>query len=163
MRPKSGFLFRSKTPTAELFATQEKEVVPMRPKTPIVDTRNMAQKNWNSDTVPASSPFTRNDMTRASLGGNMRTTAPAQPQQQQQHDRSADGLIEQFNGVSIAGNRSQSPGRDLDQYNYDGSYQSSTQNSQNNNKTTTSMGASMGMGVEYPVGTIQATVTQAMR
>merc|ERR1719225_1918276 len=51
MRPKSGFLFRSKTPTAELFATQEKEVVPMRPKTPIVDTRNMAQKNWNSDTA----------------------------------------------------------------------------------------------------------------
>merc|ERR1719228_3147776 len=77
MRPKSGFLFRSKTPTAELFATQEKEVVPMRPKTPIVDTRNMAQKNWNNDAVPASSPFTRNDMTRASLGGNMRTAAPA--------------------------------------------------------------------------------------
>ena len=133
MRPKSGFLFRSKTPTAELFATQEKEVVPMRPKTPIVDTRNMAQKNWNSDTVPASSPFTRNDMTRASLGGNMRTTAPSQPQQQ--HDRSADGLLEQFSGVNIAGNRSQSPGRDLDQYNFDGSYQSSTggHNSQNYN------------------------------
>merc|ERR1719357_1753918 len=133
MRPKSGFLFRSKTPTAELFATQEKEVVPMRPKTPIVDTRNMAQKNWNSDTVPASSPFTRNDITRASLGGNMRTTAP--PQNQQQHDRSADGLMEQFSGVNISGNRSQSPGRDLDQYNYDGSYQGSTggHNSQNYN------------------------------
>ena len=118
MRPKSGFLFRSKTPTAELFATQEKEVVPMRPKTPIVDTRNMAQKNWNSETVPASSPFTRNDMTRASLGGNMRNTAPAATQPP--HDRSADGLMEQLSGVSI-NNRSHSPGRDLDQYNFDGS------------------------------------------
>lgn len=131
MRPKSGFLFRSKTPTAELFATQEKEVVPMRPKTPIVDTRNMAQKNWNNDAVPASSPFTRNDMTRASLGGNMRTAAPAG----QQHDRSADGLMEQFSGVSIGANRSQSPGRDLDQYNFDGSYQSNggVNNNQNYN------------------------------
>ena len=116
MRPKSGFLFRSKTPTAELFATQEKEIVPMRPKTPIVDTRNMAQKNWNGDTVPASSPFTRNDMSRASLGGNMRNTAPAQTQP---HDRSADGLLEQFSGVSIGNNRSNSPGRDLDQYNFE--------------------------------------------
>merc|ERR1719151_130492 len=77
MRPKSGFLFRSKTPTAELFSTQEKEVVPMRPKTPIVDTRNMSQKSWDSVEPPVSSsatlsPFSRNDMTRASLGGGIR-------------------------------------------------------------------------------------------
>ena len=73
----SGFLFRSKTPTAELFATQEKEVVPIRPKTPIVDTRNMAQKNWNGDNQNLS-PFSRNDLSRASLGvGGGR---PADPQ-----------------------------------------------------------------------------------
>ena len=78
MRPKSGFLFRSKTPTAELFSTQEKEVVPMRPKTPIVDTRNMAQKSWDTadpgqQQQPAVSPFSRNDLSRASLGGGKRT------------------------------------------------------------------------------------------
>jgi len=128
MKPKSGFLFRSKTPTAELFATQEKEVVPMRPKTPIVDTRNMAQKNWNNDTVPPSSPFTRNDMTRASLGGNMRTSTSQQQQQQQQYDRSVDGLTDQLAGVGMRdegrlGPRSHSPGRELDEYNFDGNYQ----------------------------------------
>lgn len=32
-------LFRSKTPTADLYSTQVKEVLPMRPKTPLVDTR----------------------------------------------------------------------------------------------------------------------------
>ena len=103
MRPKSGFLFRSKTPTAELFSTQEKEVVPMRPKTPIVDTRNMSQKGWNTGEVTTnnninSSPFTRNDISRASLGGS---------------------ISQQFSGVSLTDGprsqaRSQSPGRDLD-------------------------------------------------
>ena len=106
MKPKSGFLFRSKTPTAELFSTQEKEVVPMRPKTPIVDTRNMSQKGWNTSDVPnnnlsniASSPFSRNDISRASLGGS---------------------ISQQFSGVSLTDGgrpgqtRSQSPGRDLD-------------------------------------------------
>merc|ERR1719211_757894 len=103
MRPKSGFLFRSKTPTAELFSTQEKEVVPMRPKTPIVDTRNMSQKGWNTSDVTTnnninSSPFTRNDISRASLGGS---------------------ISQQFSGVSLTEGprsqaRSQSPGRDLD-------------------------------------------------
>jgi hypothetical protein len=116
MKPKSGFLFRSKTPTAELFSTQEKEVVPMRPKTPIVDTRNMAQKNWNGDPAPTTSPFTRNDLTRASLGGNR---AQQSSSSSQQHDRSAEGLMDQ-----LSLQRSQSPGRDLDQYNnFDGSYQ----------------------------------------
>merc|ERR1719410_627616 len=98
MKPKSGFLFRSKTPTAELFSTQEKEVVPMRPKTPIVDTRNMSQKGWNtSEVTNNSSPFTRNDISRASLGGS---------------------ISQQFSGVSLTDGRgaprSHSPGRDLD-------------------------------------------------
>ena len=37
LKPKSGFLFRSKTPTAELYSTQEREKVPNRPKTPLVN------------------------------------------------------------------------------------------------------------------------------
>ncbi|CAB3366537.1 Hypothetical predicted protein [Cloeon dipterum] len=32
-------MYRSKTPTADLYSTQKKEVVPNRPKTPLVDTR----------------------------------------------------------------------------------------------------------------------------
>lgn len=32
-------LFRSKTPTADLYSTQIKEILPVRPKTPLVDTR----------------------------------------------------------------------------------------------------------------------------
>lgn len=36
----STSLFRSKTPTADMYSSQPKEVVPNRPKTPIVDTRN---------------------------------------------------------------------------------------------------------------------------
>lgn len=39
MNSKEGNLFRSKTPTADLFSTQQKEVLPIRPKTPLVDTR----------------------------------------------------------------------------------------------------------------------------
>ncbi|XP_077290018.1 membrane associated guanylate kinase, WW and PDZ domain containing protein magi isoform X2 [Arctopsyche grandis] len=35
-------LFRSKTPTADLYSTQQKEILPSRPKTPLVDTRNMS-------------------------------------------------------------------------------------------------------------------------
>ena len=128
MRPKSGFLFRSKTPTAELFSTQEKEVVPMRPKTPIVDTRNMSQKSWDSAEPPVSSsatlsPFSRNDMTRASLGGSIR---PSPGGHQAGHDRSADQqLADTMTGVTLTdsgqvrNNRSHSSGRDLD-YNYSG-------------------------------------------
>lgn len=117
MRPKSGFLFRSKTPTAELFSTQEKEVVPMRPKTPIVDTRNMSQKSWDHDTTQ--SPFSRNDMTRASLGGSIRG-----PANTGQHDRSGDHLADNMSGLTMTdghgrNNRSHSPGRELD-YNYSG-------------------------------------------
>ena len=118
MKPKSGFLFRSKTPTAELFATQEKEIVPMRPKTPIVDTRNMAQKNWNGELNQNLSPFSRNDFSRASLGVGGRT---------EQHG-SFDMLSEQLSMVGLKGHpapRSHSPGRELDQpqYQYNYNYQ----------------------------------------
>ncbi|XP_069694002.1 membrane-associated guanylate kinase, WW and PDZ domain-containing protein 1 isoform X2 [Periplaneta americana] len=33
-------MYRSKTPTADLYSTQQKEMIPNRPKTPLVDTRN---------------------------------------------------------------------------------------------------------------------------
>ncbi|XP_058458463.1 membrane-associated guanylate kinase, WW and PDZ domain-containing protein 1 [Malaya genurostris] len=36
-------LFRSKTPTADLYSTQAKEILPTRPKTPLVDTRARAK------------------------------------------------------------------------------------------------------------------------
>ena len=150
MRPKSGFLFRSKTPTAELFSTQEKEVVPMRPKTPIVDTRNMSQKSWDSVEPPVSSsatlsPFSRNDMTRASLGGGIRP-GPGH------HDRSADQLADTMAGVTLTdssgqarNNRSHSPGRDLD-YNYSGYPNSSVpvSSQQNYNNYNNSYNQNMG-------------------
>merc|ERR1719447_2607297 len=36
-------LFRSKTPTADMYSNQTKEVMPNRPKTPLVDTRNRSK------------------------------------------------------------------------------------------------------------------------
>ena len=104
LRPKSGFLFRSKTPTAELFMSQEKEIVPIRPKTPVVDTRNMAQKNWNGEVNQNLLPFSRNDITRASLGVGG------------QHG-SFDMLADQLSITGLKDRpapRSHSPGRELD-------------------------------------------------
>ena len=141
LRPKSGFLFRSKTPTAELFATQEKEVVPIRPKTPIVDTRNMAQKNWNNTSVTADnqnlSPFSRNDLSRASLG-------VGRPSEHNQYD--VGGLADQMNLVGLGGGnnkpgpRSHSPGRELDsappqqqQHQYNNAYHYNNSGSSNYN------------------------------
>ncbi|XP_037918553.1 membrane-associated guanylate kinase, WW and PDZ domain-containing protein 1-like isoform X2 [Hermetia illucens] len=42
-------LYRSKTPTADLYSTQAKEVLPIRPKTPLVDTRRARAKTPNTD------------------------------------------------------------------------------------------------------------------
>ena len=128
LRPKSGFLFRSKTPTADLYSTQEKEVMPIRPKTPIVDTRNMSQKTWpdNNQNI-TTSPFSRNDLSRASLGVGGR-----HPQQQQpvgnngphhhhQANNSFDMLADQMGTMGLkqgGGGRSHSPGRELDQQQY---------------------------------------------
>ncbi|XP_022914800.1 membrane-associated guanylate kinase, WW and PDZ domain-containing protein 1 [Onthophagus taurus] len=44
--------FRSKTPTADIYSTQPREILPSRPKTPIVDTRNISKtspKDVNSN------------------------------------------------------------------------------------------------------------------
>ncbi|XP_055693692.1 membrane-associated guanylate kinase, WW and PDZ domain-containing protein 2 [Lutzomyia longipalpis] len=44
---KDGGLYRSKTPTADLYSTQPKEILPTRPKTPLVDTRARAKTPSN--------------------------------------------------------------------------------------------------------------------
>ena len=93
MKPKSGFLFRSKTPTAELYASasREKENLPNRPKTPIVDTRNMRSKTPTTLST-ANTPFQRNDITRASLGGNAGGS-----------NNYYNSMLEQMNGMHIPG------------------------------------------------------------
>lgn len=42
-KDQAGALFRSKTPTADFHSQQAKEVLPIRPKTPLVDTRTRAK------------------------------------------------------------------------------------------------------------------------
>uniref|UniRef100_A0A1I8NZU0 Membrane-associated guanylate kinase, WW and PDZ domain-containing protein 1 n=1 Tax=Stomoxys calcitrans TaxID=35570 RepID=A0A1I8NZU0_STOCA len=42
-------LFRSKTPTADLYSTMQKEILPIRPKTPLVDTRRSRVKTPNME------------------------------------------------------------------------------------------------------------------
>ncbi|XP_054737003.1 membrane-associated guanylate kinase, WW and PDZ domain-containing protein 1 [Anastrepha obliqua] len=42
-------LFRSKTPTADLYSTQQKEILPIRPKTPLVDTRHTRAQTPNDE------------------------------------------------------------------------------------------------------------------
>ncbi|KAK0168402.1 hypothetical protein PV327_002205 [Microctonus hyperodae] len=49
--------FRSKTPTADIYSTQSKTVVPSRPKTPLIDTRNrtkspaeLTRSEWRTET-----------------------------------------------------------------------------------------------------------------
>merc|ERR1740129_876714 len=116
--------------------------------TPIVDTRNMSQKSWDSVEPPVSSsanlsPFSRNDMTRASLGGSIRPG---------HHDRSGDQLADTMAGVTLTdssgqarNNRSHSPGRDLD-YNYSGYPNSSVpvSSQQNYNNYNNSYNQNMG-------------------
>ena len=125
LKPKSGFLFRSKTPTAELYATQEREKVPNRPKTPLVNMSVPSVSSNSRSKTPTSmqqQPFQRNDITRASLGGGQYPV-----NQQQNHsadsynpynalsDRMASGLgLYDMNQDQY--NRARSPGRELDNY-----------------------------------------------
>ena len=125
LKPKSGFLFRSKTPTAELYSTQEREKVPNRPKTPLV---NMSVSRSKTPTSMGAAPFQRNDITRASLGGHFSdqsgTTGGGFNPYNALSDRMASvGLYETQNQSSQSppqgppqdyGNRSRSPGRELD-------------------------------------------------
>ncbi len=109
LKPKSGFLFRSKTPTAELYSTQEKEKVPNRPKTPLVDTRNFAPGGSGRAKTPTaltsggsgnSNPFSRNDATRASLGGG---AAAAAAGGNAGNSNYAYGLNEQMSAMNLGG------------------------------------------------------------
>ena len=45
-RPAVSGQYRSKTPTAELYSTRPREVVPSRPKTPLVDTRRATTPSY---------------------------------------------------------------------------------------------------------------------
>lgn len=56
--------FRSKTPTADIYSTQTKTVVPSRPKTPLIDTRNRPKSptgpirpNWNEQSESELNPL----------------------------------------------------------------------------------------------------------
>ena len=134
LKGKSGFLFRSKTPTAELYSTQEREKVPNRPKTPIVDTRHMSTSSMRSKTPTASvggaaaAPFQRNDITRASLGGQVTSTNSYNQYAAASNllsDRMANmGLYSNDPGAQFQQqhqqqqdfNRARSPGNELDYY-----------------------------------------------
>ncbi|CAH1153366.1 unnamed protein product [Phaedon cochleariae] len=48
----TGSAYRSKTPTADIYSTQPREVLPTRPKTPLIDTRSLSKtpvKDINSN------------------------------------------------------------------------------------------------------------------
>lgn len=59
-------MYRSKTPTADLYSTQPKEVIPNRPKTPLVDTRNRPKTpTWSPEVDSGSVDSTlRNETVR---------------------------------------------------------------------------------------------------
>ena len=89
-------MFRSKTPTADLYSTQEKEKVPNRPKTPLVDTRNMVLRSKTPVISEQMSPFNRNDFTRASMGG-YQPPAQSAAANQQSNNYINTQLSDQFN------------------------------------------------------------------
>lgn len=63
-KPVVNGLFRSKTPTADIYSTQQKEALPIRPKTPLVDTRSRVQmktpilNDLNTDDIELDSKLT---------------------------------------------------------------------------------------------------------
>lgn len=63
-KPTINGLFRSKTPTADIYSTQQKETLPIRPKTPLVDTRARVQMktpiltDLNTDDIELDSKLT---------------------------------------------------------------------------------------------------------
>ncbi|XP_030748735.1 membrane-associated guanylate kinase, WW and PDZ domain-containing protein 1 [Sitophilus oryzae] len=61
-----GNAYRSKTPTADIYSTQPREVLPSRPKTPLVDTRSLSKTpvkdvNSNSSEILRTTDF-QNDI-----------------------------------------------------------------------------------------------------
>ncbi|XP_063606398.1 uncharacterized protein LOC134781224 isoform X7 [Penaeus indicus] len=68
-------LFRSKTPTADMYSSQPKEVIPNRPKTPLVDTRNRPK----TPNVMSSVDVTNTVDGNRQLEGNMDYRPPYTP------------------------------------------------------------------------------------
>ncbi|XP_037797848.1 uncharacterized protein LOC119592993 isoform X6 [Penaeus monodon] len=68
-------LFRSKTPTADMYSSQPKEVIPNRPKTPLVDTRNRPKTPNVMSSVDISNTVDGNRQ----LEGNMDYRPPYTP------------------------------------------------------------------------------------
>ena len=67
-------MFRSKTPTADLYSTQQKETLPIRPKTPLVDTRARIQmktpimmNDLNTDDIELDSKLTDHDDNKSTI------------------------------------------------------------------------------------------------
>jgi hypothetical protein len=73
-KPFLNGLFRSKTPTADLYSTQIKEILPIRPKTPLVDTRARIQmktpiqmNDLNTDDIELDSKLTDHDDNKSTI------------------------------------------------------------------------------------------------
>lgn len=73
-KPFLNGLFRSKTPTADLYSTQQKEILPIRPKTPLVDTRARIQmktpiqmNDLNTDDIELDSKLTDHDDNKSTI------------------------------------------------------------------------------------------------
>jgi hypothetical protein len=73
-KPFLNGLFRSKTPTADLYSTQIKEQLPIRPKTPLVDTRARIQmktpiqmNDLNTDDIELDSKLTDHDDNKSTI------------------------------------------------------------------------------------------------
>ena len=58
-RPPMAGQYRSKTPTAELYSTRPREVIPSRPKTPLVDTRRAKTPSYGELATPTSAADAR--------------------------------------------------------------------------------------------------------
>lgn len=73
-KPFLNGMFRSKTPTADHYSTQQKEQLPIRPKTPLVDTRARIQmktpiqmNDLNTDDIELDSKLTDHDDNKSTI------------------------------------------------------------------------------------------------
>lgn len=67
-KPFMNGMYRSKTPTADLYSTQQKETLPIRPKTPLVDTRARIQmSDLNTDDIELDSKLTDHDDNKSTI------------------------------------------------------------------------------------------------
>ena len=96
------------------FTFQEREKVPNRPKTPLV---NMSVTRSKTPTSSGPAPFQRNDITRASLGGNFNSNTGQENYNYPLSDRMASvGLYDSQSPPNQPDyNRARSPGRELDE------------------------------------------------